>query len=53
MEALKTLITRAQTGDLSGYGEIVRRFQGMAVGYAYSILGDFHLAGRCCTGGVY
>ena len=44
MEALKTLITRAQTGDLSGYGEIVRRFQGMAVGYAYSILGDFHLA---------
>ena len=44
MEMLKTLITRAQTGDLSGYGEIVRRFQSMAVGYAYSILGDFHLA---------
>ena len=44
MEALKPLITRAQTGDLSGFGEIVRRFQNMAVGYAYSILGDFHLA---------
>ena len=44
MEELKTLITRAQTGDLSGFGEIVRRFQSMAVGYAYSILGDFHLA---------
>ena len=44
MEVLKTLITHAQTGDLSGFGKIVRRFQSMAVGYAYSILGDFHLA---------
>ena len=41
---LKTLVAHAQTGDLSGFGEIVRRFQNMAVGYAYSILGDFHLA---------
>ena len=44
MEVLKTLIAHAQTGDLSGFSEIVRRFQSMAVGYAYSILGDFHLA---------
>lgn len=44
MEELKTLFLRAQAGDLDAYGEIVRRFQDMAVGYAYAILGDFHLA---------
>ena len=37
-------MTRAQSADLEAYGEIVRRFQDMAYGYAYSILGDFHLA---------
>ena len=41
---LKTLIVRAQAGNLKAYGELVRRFQNMAYGYAYSILGDFHLA---------
>ena len=35
---------RAQAGDLAAFGEIVRRFQDMAVGYAYSVLGDFDLA---------
>ena len=44
MEALKLLIVRAQAGDMDAYGTIVQRFQDMAVGYAYSILGDFHLA---------
>jgi RNA polymerase sigma factor (sigma-70 family) len=44
MEDLKSLIEKAQTGDLDAYGMIVRRFQDMAVGYAYSIIGDFHLA---------
>ena len=44
MEELKTLVVQAQRGDLNAYGQIVRRFQNMAVGYAYSILGDFHLA---------
>ena len=44
MEELETLLTRAQSGDLEAYGEIVRRFQDMAVGYARAILGDFHLA---------
>jgi len=29
---------------LAAFGELVTRFQGMAYGYAYSILGDFHLA---------
>ena len=44
MDDLKSLIIVAQAGDLSAVSEIVRRFQDMAVGYAYSILGDFHLA---------
>ena len=44
MDALGTCVVRAQAGDLDAYGTIVRRLQDMAVGYAYSILGDFHLA---------
>ncbi|MCZ6635422.1 MAG: sigma factor [bacterium] len=44
MEPLTTLVNRAQAGDLDAYGAIVHRFQDMAVGYAYSVLGDFHLA---------
>ena len=44
MEELNHLFVRAQEGDLDAYGQIVRLFQDMAVGYAYSILGDFHLA---------
>jgi hypothetical protein len=43
MEELKSLVMRVQAGDLEAYGAIIRRFQDMAVGYAYSILGDFHL----------
>lgn len=41
---VRELVTRAQRGDLDAFGRIVDRFQDMAVGYAYSILGDFHLA---------
>jgi RNA polymerase sigma factor (sigma-70 family) len=44
MEELQTLVARAQAGDLEAYGAIVRRFQDMAVGYGYSLLGDLHLA---------
>ena len=44
MERLGTLVERAQAGELEAYGEIVRRFQDMAYGYAFSLLGDFHLA---------
>ena len=44
MEALETLIAQARDNDLEAYSEIVRRFQDMAVGYAYSVLRDFHLA---------
>lgn len=44
MEALESLVIQVQAGNLDAYGTIVHRFQDMAVGYAYSILGDFHLA---------
>ena len=44
MDDLKKSVARAQAGDLSAYGWLVRRFQNMAYGYAYAILEDFHLA---------
>ena len=37
-------IERACQGDMEAYAAIVRRFRDMAYGYAYSLLGDFHLA---------
>lgn len=44
MVELGCLVERSREGDLDAFTEVVRRFQGMAHGYAYSILGDFHLA---------
>ncbi len=44
MEEVKTLVTRAQGGDRESFAALVRRFQDMAVAYAYTVLGDFHLA---------
>ena len=43
-EDLKSLLIRSQDGDLEAFARIVSQFQDMAVGYAYSILGDLHLA---------
>ena len=44
VEELGSLVVRARSGSLDAYGAIVRRFQDLAYGYAYSLLGDFHLA---------
>jgi RNA polymerase sigma factor (sigma-70 family) len=44
MDDTRQLVTRAQAGDTDAYGELVRRFQDMAYGYAYSIVGDWKLA---------
>ena len=44
MQELKSLVNRARDGDLDAFSAIVRRFQDMALGYAYSILGRFDLA---------
>jgi DNA-directed RNA polymerase specialized sigma24 family protein len=44
VEELKSMVIRARSGDLEAFGKIIRRFQDMAHGYAYSLLGDFYLA---------
>ena len=44
MDSLESLIKRSLAGDADGYAGLVWRFQDMAVGYGYSILGDFQLA---------
>jgi len=41
---LAELLDVAAGGDARAYGEVVRRFQRMAVAYAYGVLKDFHLA---------
>jgi RNA polymerase sigma factor (sigma-70 family) len=50
VDEIPALVIRAKdsagdrAGRLAAFGELVARFQDMAYGYAYSILGDFHLA---------
>ena len=44
MSEMEKLIKMARDGDIDAFDVIIRRFRDMAVGYAYSILGDFHLA---------
>ena len=44
MNDLTNLVREARGGDLKAYSEIVKRYQDMALGYAYSFLGDFFLA---------
>jgi RNA polymerase sigma factor (sigma-70 family) len=41
VEQVETLVVRAREGDANAFGELVRRFQDMAVGYAYALIGDF------------
>ena len=44
MDTIEQQVRAAVRGDLEAYGLIVRRFQDMAIGYAFSLLGDFHRA---------
>lgn len=49
MEQVRDMVARAASGAtrderIEAYGRLVERFRDMACGYAYSILGDFHLA---------
>lgn len=44
MEDLARLVIRARDGDADAFGAVVRRFQDMAVGYSYSLIGNLHLA---------
>ncbi len=43
-EKLGDLVEQCRSGDMEAFGDLVRRFQDMAHGYAYSILGDFDQA---------
>ena len=43
-EKLTILVIKAQKGDRHAYSQIVKQFQDLAVGYAYSILRNFLLA---------
>jgi RNA polymerase sigma factor (sigma-70 family) len=38
------LVRAAQQGNLAAFAELVRRYQGMAIAYAYALLRDLHLA---------
>ena len=42
MESLKSLLERTRDGDAEAFGEVIKRFQDMAFGYAYANVGDFH-----------
>jgi len=44
MEELRASVQEAAKGDLRAFERLVLHFQDMAVGYAFSLLGDFHLA---------
>jgi len=44
VEDWKQSLVQAQQGDLAAFDAVVKQFQDMAVGYAYSILHDFGLA---------
>jgi len=44
MDLLTQQVEAAQTGDQNAYAHMVRNFQDMAMGYAYALLKDFHLA---------
>jgi RNA polymerase sigma factor (sigma-70 family) len=41
---LGSIVDAARAGDLTAFGELVRRFQDMAYGAAYAYLGDHHRA---------
>lgn len=44
MKDITDIVQLAQSGDHNGFAEIVRRYRSMAIGYAYSLLGELHLA---------
>jgi RNA polymerase sigma factor (sigma-70 family) len=44
VDDLVQLIAQIKQGQTAAYESIVRRFQDMAVGYGYALLGDFQLA---------
>lgn len=41
---LRTIVKECIRGDDAAFGKLVARYQDVAVGYGFSLLGDFHLA---------
>jgi len=39
-----TLIVRSTDGDWQAFADLVKQHQSLAFGYAFAMLGDFHLA---------
>jgi DNA-directed RNA polymerase specialized sigma24 family protein len=50
VESIASLVEDARSGDLAAFARLIRRFQAMAYGYAYSSLGDFSLAEDAAQG---
>jgi RNA polymerase sigma factor (sigma-70 family) len=44
MVPLPQLVIAAQHGDIEAFGQLVQRFERMALAVAYTVLGDMHLA---------
>jgi len=44
MASIRELIIKARVGDAGAFEEIVEKYRDMAVGYAYAVLNDYHLA---------
>ncbi len=44
MDSFVPIVNQAKAGDSAAFEELVRRFQDMAVSYAYGVLGDPHSA---------
>jgi|GEM_PF-1678873 RNA polymerase sigma factor (sigma-70 family) len=44
MDSFVLIVNQAKAGDSAAFEELVRRFQDMAVSYAYGVLGDPHSA---------
>jgi RNA polymerase sigma factor (sigma-70 family) len=44
MENLHLIVEKAKSGDGEAIESLITEFQGMAISYAWSLVGDFHLA---------
>jgi len=51
VEDLTAVVLRARSGDFEAFEALVKRFQHRAFGFAYSVLGDYHLAEDAASDG--
>ena len=53
MTELAPIVIHARQGDNNAFEELARRFQDMAVGYAYALLGDWQEAEDAAQGRLH